>query len=536
MPNKIDGFGWARRVLVAMSADIRGSVVAMFAVLLPVLIGAVGMTVDLSQAYLVRQRLGGAVDAAALAVASLPSDTDPAELEALAQKFLDANYPSGKIGATYDLNVAFIGDSAVIVSAYADYDTSFMRIAGIDTITVSKSATVQREVKGLEVALVLDNTGSMGTSNIDALKTASTNFINILFDKVENAEDLKIGIVPYSGSVRVGRYGLGQYPDGTSGYGDPFVVLPTGVSYTSNHEASSGWYGCIVEHHAENYDSDATAVANSKGQLWTTSATGICTGAADCRGHGWDPGSTTNDPYPDDVNDDYQGPWEIYQYGRTISYWQKCSDLGGSYSNATPSRCNSCTGGSGVNRCTTTYCFCSQSAPNRNCPWANIVPLTSDQSALLAAIQTMKHEGSTLSNIGMAWGGRVLSPEFPFQEGSAWEDENWNKAIVMMTDGETSPSGTYSAYYTASGTDVDEDAMNARLVETCDYLKASPRNVIIYTITFSHATSDVDEATKQYYKDCATSAAYYFDAPTQAELIDVFEKISGALARLHISN
>ena len=286
----------------------------------------------------------------------------------------------------------------------------------------------------------------------------------------------------------------------------------------------------MVEDASGGYDSSAAQVPGSVGQLWSTSATaGQCSTGSNCRGHGWDPNVSNNDPYDNDVSDDYAGPWDIYQYGRVIDQGRECDDYSG-YSN---SRCNACNGYR--DRCTTEYCYCWRSNPNTSCPWAYIQPLTSNEQTLLNLIQTMKHEGSTYSNVGMAWGMRLLSPAPPFTEGTAWDDDEWNKAIVMMTDGEMSPSSIYSYYWDSRKTYTDSvSTLNNRLTETCNLLKSN--DVIIYTVTFDHATSDISESTKNIYRGCATSPDHYYDAPSQEELTNVFEEISAALARLHISN
>lgn len=516
------------RALRAFTLMSEGTIAVAFGLLAPVLIGSVGVAMDLSQAYLVRQRLHGALDASALSAAAVVEEDD-AEVEQRVKDFLQMNYPPEKIGfIRMDEVEVEVSESEVTVFAQAHFPTTFMSILGIEQISVSSSTVVAREIKGLEVVLVLDNTGSLGATNMESVRTAAKNFVNILFERVAEPDDIKIGVVPYSASVRVGRYGLGQFPDGTAGYGTPFVTLPSGVSYTTDH-ASTGWYGCVVEHEATNYSTTATHVANSRGQLWTTNGSGVCSSASDCRGHGWAPGSGSNDPYPDDTQNSYTGPWDIYVYGRVINSGQECDDFSG-YSN---SRCSSCTGTGGD--CNKTYCYCWRSQPNTSCPYANIQPLTSDQQDILDLLDTMNYEGSTYSNIGMAWGMRVLSPEEPFIEGSEWEDGEWNKAIVLMTDGEMSPSSVYSGYWDSNKSSFDSIAnLNTRMQEVCTWLKAAPRNVIIYTITFDHATSDISAATKTIYRNCATDADHYFDAPSQAELISTFERISGALANLHV--
>ncbi|MFN3828148.1 MAG: VWA domain-containing protein [Micavibrio sp.] len=523
---------------------IEGTIAIAFGIMAPVLIGAVGMAMDLSQSYLVRQRLHGALDASALSAAATLTEDDE-EIRQRVIDFLEANYPAQSIGfLDMDAVEIDVSQSEVTVTAVAQYPTTFMRVLGIESLTVASTTTVAREIKGLEVVLVLDNTGSMGASNMASLRTATTNFVNILFSKVEDPEDLRIGLVPYSSSVRVGPYGLGQFPDGTPGYGDPFVELPAGITYGTSRGGDNTWYGCVVEYHENNYhipptesDPPAKHVTNSRGQLWSTNTEGTsnefkCNNASSgsgskCRAHGWNPATSSNDPYPNDTRDEYTGPWDIYMYGKIVSRNNTCS--GSDYGST---RCSSCPSSNDY-ECNQDYCFCGHTTPATSCPYAMVVPLTSDQQELLDAIPTMQHEGSTYSNLGMAWGMRILSPEAPFTEGSEWGDEEWNKAVVMMTDGEMSPSSVYSGYWAANKTSADSIAtLNSRLTEVCNLLKA--RDVIIYTITFDHATSDISESTKNIYRNCATSSAHYFDAPTQENLISVFERISGALANLHI--
>lgn len=518
--------------------DVSGAIMVAFALMAPIIVGSAGMALDFAHAYLVQQRLAQAIDSAALAAAA--SSTDPDVIEEKIRLFFETNYPPEKLGATFD-PVVTVTDGEISVSGHATYITFFLNVIGIDDVNVNANTVVQREIRGLEVALVLDNTGSMASNdNITALKEAATNFINTLFDNVTDPEDIKIGLVPYSNSVRVGSYGLGLNPDGTTyADGDVFVTLPTGVSYTTDH-SSANWYGCVVEHEATNYNSAATHVTNSKGQLWST-ATGAnsskcmtISGTKYCRGHGWDPAIATNDTYPDDVLDEYEGPWDIYAFGKVITSGSTCGTSGG-YSN---SRCSSC-GGAG-STCNQTYCYCwksdSSEGINEGCPFSNILPLTSDQDALLEAVDpdddtVMFPHGNTLGNIGMAWGGRLISPEAPFEEGAAWDNPYWKKAIVMMTDGDNTENGTYSSFWFTNKNNMTVTKFNQRFEETCEDLKE--KGVTIYTITF---TSAINDDTKDYYRRCATSEDQYYDAPTQGELIDVFHQIARELSNIYIKS
>ena len=159
------------------------------------------------------------------------------------------------------------------------------------------------------------------------------------------------------------------------------------------------------------------------------------------------------------------------------------------------------------------------------------MPLNSDREALIDHVDNMVPHGNTLGNIGMTWGYRVLSPEAPFEEANDWDDPFWRKAIVMMTDGDNTDDGTYSSYWFAAKNNMGVTQYNQRFEETCTALKE--RGVTIYTVTFSSGTND---NTKGYYRRCASSEDQYFDAPSQEDLINVFEQISRELSNLHIKS
>ncbi|MCD8566364.1 MAG: hypothetical protein LRY36_00230 [Alphaproteobacteria bacterium] len=142
----------------------------------------------------------------------------------------------------------------------------------------------------------------------------------------------------------------------------------------------------------------------------------------------------------------------------------------------------------------------------------------------------MKPHGNTLGNIGMVWGTRVLSPEPPFTEAHPWDDKIWRKAIIMMTDGDNTDDWTYSAYWAAANNKMNVTKYNNRFEEVCTYLK--DKDVVVYTITF---TSGINDTTKQYYRDCASSESKYFDAPTQDDLIATFNQIANELSNLRIT-
>lgn len=539
--------------------SVRGSVAMYVAVLLPVLITSIGLSIDLSQAYLVRERLSRAVDAAALAAAGSTFTGSNAQQSAQMQKriedFMAANYPKHRIGSNLTVNFNVMGDD-IKVSASINYDTFFMTVIGKDVISVQASSTVRKQIKGVEAVLVLDNTGSMsyrpnnkGDTNMQALQIAARDFVNIMFDRARNNQDVRIGLVPYANAVRIGRYGLGLEPNGDpyldrSGEPvEPFVELPPGMKFTNNRNHQTDWYGCVIEHMDSNYNPAAKPVSGAYGQLWSTDGTTRCNSRTSCRGHGWDPGASNNDPSPQESTDDYEGPWGPYMFGRIISNNQRCTDRGSGFSNNSSS-CSNCTGTSGswwnqtTGHCADAYCYCKYTYPANSCPTASILPMTSDRQKLLAAINTMDANGNTQGNAGMTWGYRMISPGKPFTEASQWGSDYWSKAIIMMTDGDNTMDGNYSYYWDSGKNNIavssnSPKGLNQRFRDVCDALKAKDPPVLIYTIVFKSQTA-VSNANKQFYKDCATSSATYFEAPTQEALKSVFQQIARELSNLHI--
>ena len=456
----------------ALCACNRGSVAAIFALsLLPALL-AVGLAVDTARAYAVKSRLQQALDAAALAVGS--STGTPAELQALAQKFFDANFTPADLARSSSITVAVNGDN-IVASGSATLNTTLMWLGGFETLQVSEHSEVIRAIRGLELALVLDNTGSMLTSdNIGALRDAATELTDILFGSQIVHPKLKIALVPYAASVNPGAAAQG--------------LIATGDVVDPNN--ALGWKGCVVER----AQPDAIADTPASTRVWTR--------------YKWLPA----------IDNFYDAT--------------KASTV-----LADPSHGNGSTG------------------PNLGCP-TPITPLTNDKSVVTTAIAAMRawSRGGTFSDIGMAWGLRVLSPEPPFTEGLAWNTANWEKAVILMTDGDNQfyklpsntgvnkPNSAVNSDYTGYGrldelgrlgtTNVNtaKTTINTRMNSVCNAMKA--KGIVIYTITF---TSNINSATRDLYRNCASAPAKYFDSPTQEQLRASFRAIATELSQLRIS-
>lgn len=412
----------------------RGAVAVVIALALIPLMVAAGMAIDLSRAYLVKARLSNALDAAGLAVGSMRTNTaDKVFLKAKFLEFVALNYAADDLGATHDLTFDDQG-GIITVTGKASLDTVFMRIVGIDTMTVGADAEIVVETNGLELVMVLDNTGSMKSNGkLGDMKTSALELIDILFGDQVNPQLLKVGLVPFDQTVNIG---------------------------TAN----------------------ATYVPNANSMAWGMSSWGGCVMAR---------------TYPHDVRDSNpaaSGAWEPYYFPN--SSWDH----------------------------------------NKYCP-NPITPLTNDRATLESEINAMEALGSTHINLGAVWGWRTISPGEPFTEGAAYNDPDWNKAVIILTDGEnTMIDSYYSAYGDLSEGNLGTTNKNAaasemddRLLEVCTGMKND--GIIVYTITFQVN----DFTTRQLFENCATDPGKYYDSPDAATLNVAFRAIGAELKNLHLS-
>ena len=81
----------------------------------------------------------------------------------------------------------------------------FWRLIGQEQVNITASGEVVWGIKKLNLALALDNTGSMASSGkMTALKEAAHNLLNTLKKAEKTPGDIKISIVPFAVDVNVG--------------------------------------------------------------------------------------------------------------------------------------------------------------------------------------------------------------------------------------------------------------------------------------------------------------------------------------------
>ncbi|MGI9483946.1 MAG: hypothetical protein ACR2OR_16475, partial [Hyphomicrobiales bacterium] len=147
-----------------------------------------------------------------------PQNMTKAEKDQFVQDFMDANYmaiedknsedPNKKkadfrIGQISMLEVE-TNDDEVKINAQALVQARILGIIGVNNITVGATTEVIRELSGLELVMVLDNTTSMSGQKIIDLRVAAKDLVGIVFGDEDTPELLRIGLVPYSAAVNIG--------------------------------------------------------------------------------------------------------------------------------------------------------------------------------------------------------------------------------------------------------------------------------------------------------------------------------------------
>ena len=535
----------------------RGAVLILFALLIPLAIAFVGMSIDYSRLLRLKVVLANAADAAAFAVAKQP-ELSTEEAEQVARRFIDThlavlsgpdNQPSFTFELSRDLSLHSLSPTTTseikktTVEVTGTLNTTFLRIftmfglSNPDSLQVTMRAEVVPDTLQIEIVLALDNTGSMEGSKIAELKTAATLLVNNLFGDSENANFVSVALVPFSEAVNIGNYSIESETDQetipwwidkkgeSSIYGDNLDLQDGETLFDLfNKFSNETWNGCVRARTSVTEDQsiignwagldtdDTPPSINNPDTLWVPY---FAPDEPDClRGR---TGCSTLDYANNYMKDwlDIGWPEEIRQ-SNTKKY-----DL------ATVSW--------------------PRPGPNHGCPAQPVLPLSSNKQTVLDSIEAMTARGSTVIPQGLVWAWRTLSPGEPFVGGADYNDRKTIKIIVLLTDGRNDVTGNiadepheginksyYSSYGFASqgylgNPDGTESAkvLNKKTEIICDNIKQ--KNIRLYTITFQVTNEDIIEI----MRDCASDPGNFY-APN-SDLSSVFAEIARDFNELRLA-
>ena len=504
---------WLKR----FARDAQGSTFVIVAMATLALTGAVGAAVDAGRGFIVQTRLQNAMDAAGLA-AGASGSADTAVLSSIVNKYVALNFAGGNLGATITATTTSLSQDqmTITVSSSATVPTSVMRVFGRTTMNIQAVTAVRRATRGLELALVLDVTGSMcqPCTKLTALKDAANDLLDVLFGTSAVGEDLWVGIVPFSQTVNIGNTRTGWLsPPASSFFWGP---------------APNSWGGCVDSR----WDGNDVTVA--------TPAT--------------DPFEPYN--YPDGAGNDWIVPQTTTTTICNNSSSCTCANYGPCSCTTVgdTTTCITCTGSGSTRRCrrsvtTPQYFIDSTRGPNLYCPATPVTPLTNTKATLNTAINALVASGGTHIPVGLVWGWRLIDENWRNVWGGSMDTNglplNYNtplmdKAVVLMTDGRNTMytddiNRTSYGYLsqgrlgTTSSTSVAETNLNNKLSAVCTAMKA--QGVYVYTVLFMESDANI----KTLLRNCATKPEYFFDTSTGADLQTAFQTIGASLANLRIS-
>jgi Flp pilus assembly protein TadG len=553
----IDGTHRAVRRLAGLGPCERGAVAPLIGFAMIVLVGAVGVAIDIGRGQVAQSKLQSSLDSAGLAAGAMVGQTlDSDDLKPEAEKYLRSNFAGETIDATitdFDLQLAD-DQSVVTLEAKATLPTTFMRVFGQQKIDVAARSEITRETKGLEVAVVLDVTGSMddpvgGTGpgstdkKITVLRIAAKDLINILFGSNDTVDDLWVGVVPFSQSVNVGTEhadwmaDLDSYleqdncigPNSHSNWTHTHVVGETAPDYcpTNGPNVSTRTKPHTLVDAYMFADDPTSPKVNGPG---ITPAAPALTTPWYFAPHTW--GGCVLERWTNnrDVTDDPPATqkWDTYFV----------PDTSGSGNNNWRSN----TGNYNVD-------IDNDISANKGCPQQPITTLTNVKASLITAVDDLVNpRGNTHINLGAVWGWRLLSPEWRNLWGGDmdahglpldYHEQLSQKAMILMTDGEnTMTSGTYTAYSwiedghlgTTSSSTTARTTLNTKTTAVCNAMKAE--GILIYTIVFGNGSST---SAKNLMKACASEEDFYFFSPSQDALKGAFRAIGDSLSKLRVS-
>lgn len=242
-----------------------GGATPLLALALLPLMAATGAAIDYSRANSTRTAIQSALDATGLMLSQEAATLPAADLGPKARAYFNSlfNRPEAKnVSLSYEFSSPQQGSFSLKLIGSAQVPLIFASILGQSELAISATSEVLWGIKKLNLALALDNTGSMASNGkMSALKTAAHNLLDTLQAAEKVPGDIKVSIVPFATDVNVGTQNVNSdWVDWTdweasngscSKYGSSqSKCLANGGTWTpKNH---SNWNGCVNDRDQNN--------------------------------------------------------------------------------------------------------------------------------------------------------------------------------------------------------------------------------------------------------------------------------------------
>ncbi len=539
----------------SFARDRRGNYMLLTAFSMVPIMGGLAVAVDYTEMARQRQDTLNALDAAGIAAARrvVEGGTD-AQVRAYAKDFFEANLGSVKPSntvLTITLPTENTGGGTLKMSADLKYQPYFFptfakllgKGDGEGATALDFKATSEIKLKNtLEVALVLDNSGSMdytgsgsGKKRITLLKDAAKELVDTIALQAEQMKQVtkpvQFGVVPFAASVNVGAASASESwmdKDGISPvHHENFDWTAFNATNKKVQQVGGVYYkkGSDWGTQENQKVTRFTLFDELKRQTGTQSVkTGTTWGCVKyywwggCQTYGnidvyqdqpvyasyasWQ-GCVEARPYPYNVNDTTPSsstPATLFVPMFAPDETDKKdssnrSALGNWWADVTTNSSNKSRQQYMVKYFTPaplgTSAAASGTGPNESCTTNAITPLTdvsttAGKTAVKNAIDAMQPNGATNVPEGMAWGWRVVSHGAPFTQGRAESERGNDKVVIVLTDGA-------NTYYTPSSLGYNDLGDNGSTYSSYGYAKQG-YNGTSTTRMFMNTSSNVGKS------------------------------------------
>lgn len=199
--------------LTGFRNDRRGTIAIIFALTIFLVVATIGLAIDGARAYSTSSRVAAALDAAALAAAKMLDDESYSDqdIRERAERYFAAHVSDARMAGLAIPEVATRIDrdtNEIEVTADVTLATTFSQLAGVTSFRFPRSSKVTYDMKRIELAMVLDITGSMCApcDKIDGLKDAADDVVQAMLTPDTPYGYVRVGLVPYSAAVNAGGY------------------------------------------------------------------------------------------------------------------------------------------------------------------------------------------------------------------------------------------------------------------------------------------------------------------------------------------
>jgi len=143
--------------------------------------------------------------------------------------------------------------------------------------------------------------------------------------------------------------------------------------------------------------------------------------------------------------------------------------------------------------------------------------MTTSISSTKTYVNNLVANGNTNITVGVQMGMELLSPDTPYTQGVAWGDEDMDKYMIVVTDGDNTADRWYGSSQSSS--------IDARTALACQ--AAKDKGITLFVVRVMDGNSDM-------LQKCATKTIYYYDLSSASQLSAAMSDIFLRIGKLRI--